>query len=404
MQGISFFHSYQEREVTKEAPSFRQGQIFYGKVLFIAPEGQALIQLGGRKLAAKVEAPLDIQKDYWFQVVKSDGTIQLKLLGSDLETGSILPSVSKKQTGFVQTFIEGMKKWDLPIMPEWLGKAGEWLEASGNLQKGLEVMRWMIAKNLPPQEEIYFGLLSFHKGESLSELMKQVSENLGREGLTHLPLYSDLENWRSLGMGKIDWTNPDSVQVGFKQLLTLLGFPMGKEKTDANSPSNLVSDLSRYLSGNEGQVGKKSAIELWQRLIGTKVLKQDTSSLLQWTVEIPIPLPEKRIDLTVEWRGRKKDQDKLDEDFCTIMLLLDLPNMGPTAVQINVQNRIVSLTIQSKAEKLEQIGNPFIERLKDGLRKLDYHLTTVKYEQKREISVTEKKHKIPSIQRVDVKI
>jgi hypothetical protein len=66
--------------------SFQPGQILNGKIIKLFPNGMASLQVGSQKMVAQLEASLDVQHRYWFQVQPGDGKVKLKVIGIVPET------------------------------------------------------------------------------------------------------------------------------------------------------------------------------------------------------------------------------------------------------------------------------------------------------------------------------
>jgi hypothetical protein len=72
---LSFLKSIikSEQPAQLEPVKLKQGQIINGKVILILPNDMALIQIGSKKLMAKLEASLAVNQLYWFEVQTEAG-------------------------------------------------------------------------------------------------------------------------------------------------------------------------------------------------------------------------------------------------------------------------------------------------------------------------------------------
>lgn len=388
--------------------SFQRGQIFFGKVLYIAPDGQALIQLGGRKLTAKVEAPLDVRNDYWFQVIKEKEPLQLKLIGSN--PANILSLLSRKTPSkFDLYLIQALKEWNFPFKQDWLGQISQWAEATGDVEKTFAIVKFILERNLPLTDEVFHSLYTYNKGPSLSKAIEALTSQLDTADpvQSQLKLILDLLNEKK--WNGINWANGRDVSLVFKLILSILGWaPIQRKAVEENTREsvNLSKLLQEFVLKAEENKKTKSALELWYRLLGSKILSQEEKGLFQWTMELPIPINKKTVDLTIQWRGKRSEKAAIDENFSTIVLLLELPNLGKTIIQMNVQQRFVSLIVQSDFHQIEEIGKSFLEELKKNLNDLNYHLSTVKFEklEKQKEQTTNHYSSFLPIKSVDVKI
>jgi hypothetical protein len=96
-------------------------------------------------------------------------------------------------------------------------------------------------------------------------------------------------------------------------------------------------------------------------------------------MQLPLELLGKRIDATIHWSGRKKNDDKIDADFARILFYLELESIKETVVDMQVQNRVVSVTVFNNDDRLKEIGSLLQEKLKVGLESVEYRLSGVTF-------------------------
>ena len=99
----------------------------------------------------------------------------------------------------------------------------------------------------------------------------------------------------------------------------------------------------------------------------------------QISMQLPLELLGKRIDATIQWSGRKKNDGKIDADFARILFYLELESIKETVVDMQVQNRVVSVTVFNNDDRLREIGSLLQEKLKVGLESVDYRLSGVTF-------------------------
>ncbi len=96
-------------------------------------------------------------------------------------------------------------------------------------------------------------------------------------------------------------------------------------------------------------------------------------------MQLPLELLGKRIDATIQWSGRKKNDGKIDADFARILFYLELESIKETVVDMQVQNRVVSVTVFNNDNRLREIGSLLQEKLKVGLESVEYRLSGVTF-------------------------
>ena len=72
----------------------------------------------------------------------------------------------------------------------------------------------------------------------------------------------------------------------------------------------------------------------------------------QLLMQVPLEFLGKKMDATLEWNGRMKEDGKIDSDFARIMFYLKLDTLNETVVDMQVQNRIVTITVYNDDHSL----------------------------------------------------
>ncbi len=98
----------------------------------------------------------------------------------------------------------------------------------------------------------------------------------------------------------------------------------------------------------------------------------------QLIMQVPLEFFGKRIDATLQWNGQMQKDGKIDADFARILFYLELDSIDKTIIDMQVQNRVVMVTVFNADETLKSIGGgPLQERLKEGLESTGYKLSGV---------------------------
>ncbi|WP_432359369.1 hypothetical protein [Sporosarcina sp. UB5] len=128
------------------------------------------------------------------------------------------------------------------------------------------------------------------------------------------------------------------------------------------------------------------------RMNGTILQSADLGMNKQIVMQLPLEFLGKRIDATIQWNGRKDADGKIDADFARILFYLELESIKKTVVDMQVQNRVVAVTIFNQDDHLREIGNLLQGKLRDGLESVNYRLSGVTFkhfeeEEKRETKI-----------------
>lgn len=366
---------------------FKPGQIFYGKVRYINPSNQAIIQIGGEKIIANIEAPLDVQKDYWFEVVKTDGTIQLKVLENISNNDAFLSFLHLPKTKLMNEFLQQWKQGNFSFERSVLTKVAEWLKQVNDIPKVLEIIQQMDKHKLPMTDIVFQSLLSVKSDPPLSVLIENLYHQMNQDSLTkNLPIFQTLQHLLGKNDSNVAFTlnrsDGHEIHQLFRQLNTLLGVnyeALINEGELENLP--LKGQLIQLLTTDGLPLPvKKEAEQLFHKIIGTQLVNVESNGLLQMTLSLPLPLAEKVIDANIHWRGKKTEDGKLDPNFCLIIFDLQMPSLGKIVSRMQVQHRTISLYIFCEDDKIEHLSQPFIHLLKENLNKLNYQLATIKFE------------------------
>lgn len=103
----------------------------------------------------------------------------------------------------------------------------------------------------------------------------------------------------------------------------------------------------------------------------------ETSNLIQASLQIPGEKLNLNSDLRMELEGEKTEDGMVNPDHCRILFYLDLENLKETVIDMHIQKRTVAVTIFNDEERMRVSSSKLQTMLKEALTKLDYHLTTL---------------------------
>ncbi|WP_459198685.1 hypothetical protein [Bacillus subtilis] len=151
---------------------------------------------------------------------------------------------------------------------------------------------------------------------------------------------------------------------------------------------------------------KQEADQLFHKLNGQLFMQQDHPSYSQIVMSFPMFSKSRVQDMTVLFKGKKGADGKLDPSHCRLLFLLQLDTLKETVVDCLVQQKVMTITIETDFE-LQAAIDPMVPTLKQGLKEMGYSLSGVNA--KKRVHTEEKAsidQYITSIsdQEVDVKI
>ncbi len=83
------------------------------------------------------------------------------------------------------------------------------------------------------------------------------------------------------------------------------------------------------------------------------------------------------MDATLQWNGRMKDDGKIDANFARILFYLQMESMKETVIDMQVQNRVVTVTVFNENFDIIPLAEPLKAALKIGLAEKEYQLSGV---------------------------
>ncbi|WP_338753980.1 hypothetical protein [Bacillus sp. FJAT-52991] len=210
--------------------------------------------------------------------------------------------------------------------------------------------------SLTPEEALFQQLHSSVDNEARLQMMGKEAYALIKEAFTSLGV--DLE--ARLGSKSTGEMNVE--QMMKTQLLKLLGEEMPLS----------IRDLAEKMIG---------------RINAQHILSAENGPLQQLIMQIPLNLFGFQTDLTLQWSGRKKENGQLDADYCRVLFYLNLEHLQETVIDMQVQNRIISLQIFNDTPGIQTLAAPMLPALKAGVETKGYQLSTVQFKQPEEKKV-----------------
>ena len=147
----------------------------------------------------------------------------------------------------------------------------------------------------------------------------------------------------------------------------------------AQVSETLKSLVLRLLNENPPPAVKEASEQLLNKLTGFQLLSQEAGPIQQLVVQIPFVLGGKANELTMQWSGKKTEDGKIDADFCRVLFYLELEHLNDVIVDMQVQNRVMSVQIFNENPTLRKMAEQMTPALKMKLAEIDYHLSSVHF-------------------------
>lgn len=176
-----------------------------------------------------------------------------------------------------------------------------------------------------------------------------------------------------------------AVHFALKTILKSFGisYEAGLQNLDVEVVSNSLKPqlLSLMQNSEISQNVKDSAEVLLARLNGMQLASGEQNHQYQLIMQVPLQFFGKKMDATVQWNGRMMEDGKIDANFARILFYLNMETLEETVIDMQVQNRIVTIQVYNENTNLEHFADPLIKTLREGLGKLNYHLSGIFFKQ-----------------------
>ena len=180
--------------------------------------------------------------------------------------------------------------------------------------------------------------------------------------------------------------NIDSTQIEQAMKTVLRSLGLHYEATLSKNNSDQLNQVAQTLKPQlmnllaDAQVSppvREAAESLLARINGMQLLSTETGHQHQVVMQVPLDFLGKKMDATLHWNGRMKEDGKIDTDYARILFYLQMEFLNETVIDMQVQNRIISLTVFNENTTLQPITNGLKEILAQGLEDKGYQLSGV---------------------------
>lgn len=411
----------------RKLPRFREGQIFHGTVIKLLPNDLALIAVSRAPIVAKLEVALEAGHEYWFVVKKNSDTPMLQVLSSSPQQKShvhleqnvqhLLRQLGLPLTSTNISLVSSLKNEGIPFTKTFIQTASAFLEKTA-IDQGMEVLKFMIGRKLPLNEQIFQSLYRFvasdkplltqlngiiqrlqtnsqHSSpqvQTLTEQLITITDKLSTP-YRSLTASTGLAQTESSHLLPVYPSNPEqSVQmpIFFKQLLATLGLnhekavlqllrrQLPEENQMLEQNQSLKPVLLALLKENIPAETKQLIQDTVFRLTGQQLLMKLDDAFVQFLLQIPIPKELADEDAVIRFESKNKN-GQVDEDYCRIIFYLQLKKLRETVIDVNIQNRVINVTVYNETNISQKQLSPYISLLKQKLETKNYKLSSVKW-------------------------
>lgn len=122
---------------------------------------------------------------------------------------------------------------------------------------------------------------------------------------------------------------------------------------------------------------KEAAEMLMTRMNGMQLSSGENGHQHQLIMQVPLEFFGKKMDATLQWNGRMKENGKIDANYARVLFYLQMASMQETVIDMQVQNRVVTVTVFNENSEIQSLAEPLKVALKAGLAEKNYQLSGV---------------------------
>lgn len=104
---------------------------------------------------------------------------------------------------------------------------------------------------------------------------------------------------------------------------------------------------------------------------------QSNENMQHFILHIPFNGSENPKEMTVRWESKKQGGKGIDPDHCRMLFWLEMKHLNDVAVDVHIQNRIVSLKVYNSHPAIEKFSEPLLNTLKISMKNMNYTLSSV---------------------------
>lgn len=120
---------------------------------------------------------------------------------------------------------------------------------------------------------------------------------------------------------------------------------------------------------------RDAAETVMARLNGMQLSSGENGHQHQLVMQVPLAFFGKKMDATLQWNGRMKDDGKIDANFARVMFYLNMESLQQTVIDMQVQNRVVIINVYNDIPNLETLAMSLKNSLRAGLVDKEYTLS-----------------------------
>ncbi|KUP08650.1 hypothetical protein Q73_05535 [Bacillus coahuilensis m2-6] len=223
--------------------------------------------------------------------------------------------------------------------------------------------------------------------ESLALLFEQSLASINK---LPEPLKKELLAVQSEIEGMMLKQHTQNMYVEMKTILSRLGLgeeaELMKDEYKPTLKAAILSLLQEEIPASLRDVSEK----IMAKLNVQTLVSQPPGDFHHLQFSVPLNFLGLNTDLQLEWTGKKKEDGTLNPDFCRVLFYLDLEMLKEMMIDMQVQNRIISIKIFNDSKELKAIGTNYVTSLKSKVEEKGYTLSSLQFHPMTEQVITKR--------------
>ncbi|MHA6251312.1 hypothetical protein [Oceanobacillus sp. CAU 1775] len=211
---------------------------------------------------------------------------------------------------------------------------------------------------------LYQGMQTLQQGSELENLLKLFQRSISDENFLSMSPRQQFLTQTSLFI--------QSIGLDYEQQLL--------QQLNTNNQSESIKGMLLQLANNAEGMQSEANTRLVNLINGMQIQSVNES---QTVVQAAIQIPAERLglikDIELEFEGKKNENGEINPDYCRILFYLNLGAIKETVIDMNIQQRKVSITIFNNEQGIKDIANLFKNKLEQSLEEIDYQLGSIQY-------------------------
>lgn len=219
--------------------------------------------------------------------------------------------------------------------------------------------------NVPNQlSSFYQAVQAVAQGDELSNLMQLLQRLANDEQFLAMPPKQQFLQQKNLLL--------HSLGLDYEQQIL--------NQADLSRQTTTIKGMLLQLMNSPEHVQTEASTRLLHLINGMQIQSvNESQTMLQAAIQIPAERLGLIKDMNLEFEGKKNEDGEINPDYCRILFYLNLAHLQETVIDMNIQQRKVSITVFNNHKEIKLAADLFKHNLEEGLISLGYELAVLQH-------------------------